>query len=316
MRRFALFFYLIFLCGAPLVLWGQIDSTQVQINKTEGGSLKGHIIYQDAREVFFQTEDGRKIYIPQHTISKIQPLTSPLEFKPQDLPTADFTTRYFITTNGLSLQKGENYVLWNLYGPDFQFGIRDNFSFGMLTSWLGIPVIGTLKKSFPLAKNLHAAIGGLFGTGSWVLPEIGGALPFGSLTLGHTTNHLTISGGYGAIWVDNELQGRALSSIAGTIRLSNKFSLVFDSFILFEGRGRYVTDNFEEYIYNPVTGDYDWILKEIEVYERPSGVVIMIPGIRWHQAPGKAFQFGFSGLITEGEAIPLPIPMVQWFRSL
>lgn len=297
----------------PNSILGQTDTTLVQLNKTEGGYLTGHIIYQDAREIFFQTQDGRSIYIPQHTIQSVQHLVSGIEMPPL---TTDFSTRYFITTNGLSLKKGENYVLWNLYGPDFQFGIRDNFSFGILTSWLGIPVIATLKKSFPLGKNLHAAIGGLFGTGSWVLPEFGGALPFGSLTYGTPTNHITLSGGYGAIWAENELQGRALSSIAGSVQLSDKFSLVFDSFILFEGRGRYVTNNFEEYILNPVTGEYEWIYKEIESFERPAGIAIVIPGIRWHQGPGKSFQFGFSALITDGEAIPLPIPMVQWFRSL
>ena len=297
----------------PNSVSGQTDTTLVQLNKTEGGYLTGHIIYQDAKEVYFQTQDGRSIYIPQHTIQSIQPLYSgPINPSLH----ADFSTRYFITTNGLSLKRGENYVLWNLYGPDFQFGIRDNFSFGILTSWLGIPVIATLKKSFPLGKNLHAAIGGLFGTGSWVLPEFGGALPFGSLTYGTPTNHLTLSGGYGAIWAENELQGRALSSIAGSVQLSDKFSLVFNSFILFAGQGRNVTERIEEYIFNPVTGEYDWIYKEIEVYQKPTGIVIMIPGIRWHQGPGKAFQIGFSGLISDGEAIPLPIPMVQWFRSL
>ena len=317
MRCLTLLLFLVNWFGFTQNLQGQTaDTTLVQLNKTEGGYLIGKIIYQDTREVFFQTQDGRNIYVPQHTISSIQPLNSTSDISEQHSFRSNFSTRYFITTNGLSLKKGENYVLWNLYGPDFQFGIRDNFSFGILTSWLGIPVIATLKKSFPLGKNLHAAIGGLFGTGSWVLPEIGGALPFGSLTLGNSTNNLTFSGGYGAIWAENELQGRALSSIAGTIRLSDKFSLVFDSFILFEGRGRYVTNNFEEYILNPVTGEYEWIYKEIESFERPAGIAIVIPGIRWHQGPGKSFQFGFSALITDGEAIPLPIPMVQWFRSL
>ena len=287
MRCLTLLLFLVNWFGFTQNLQGQTaDTTLVQLNKTEGGFLIGNIIYQDTREVFFQTQDGRNIYVPQHTISSIQPLNSTSDISEQHSFRSNFSTRYFITTNGLSLKKGENYVLWNLYGPDFQFGIRDNFSFGILTSWLGIPVIATLKKSFPLGKNLHAAIGGLFGTGSWVLPEIGGALPFGSLTLGNSTNNLTFSGGYGAIWAENELQGR------------------------------YVTNNFEEYILNPVTGEYEWIYKEIESFERPAGIAIVIPGIRWHQGPGKSFQFGFSALITDGEAIPLPIPMVQWFRSL
>jgi hypothetical protein len=41
-----------------------------------------------------------------------------------------------------------------------------------------------------------------------------------------------------------------------------------------------------------------------------------MPGLRWHLSEGKAFQFGFAGIVDEYETFPLPLPMVQFYRSL
>jgi hypothetical protein len=169
-----------------------------------------------------------------------------------------------------------------LFGPDFQFGLGKNLGVGVMTSWLGTPIIGTIKKSWTIGEKTQFAVGGLLGTGSWIAPEWGGALPFGTLSFGNRSKNLAVSAGYGAIWQDGDLDGRALTSIAGMVKVSTKLSLVFDSFFLLPGR-------------NP-------------------GFSLLIPGVRWHQAEGKAFQFGFSGVITDGDIIP--VPMVQWYRSL
>jgi hypothetical protein len=302
---------------SPQKGWSQTDSTLVKIVKTEGGFLVGNIINQDEREVYLKTEDGRNIYIPQHSIKSIELLdrkfSAPIA---TDSPKDHFATRYFITTNGLSLKRGENYVLWNLFGPDFQFGIRDNFTLGIMTSWIGIPIIGTIKKSFSLGENTHFALGGLVGTGSWVLPDFGGLLPFASLTFGNEWNKISFSGGYGAIWQENNLNGRFLSNVAGTVRISDKISLVFDSFILIKGKDSMEEIEVEDYVFNPTIMDYEWVTRREMVVREQPGIAILIPGVRWHQGSGKAFQIGFSGLISDGEAVPLPIPMVQWFRSL
>jgi hypothetical protein len=42
---------------------------------------------------------------------------------------------------------------------------------------------------------------------------------------------------------------------------------------------------------------------------------MFVPGIRWHQAEGRAIHFGFTALYAGGEFVPIPIPMVQWFRT-
>ena len=46
-----------------------------------------------------------------------------------------------------------------------------------------------------------------------------------------------------------------------------------------------------------------------------STTMLFIPGIRIQSKNDRAFQFGFLGLYADNQMLPLPIPMVQWFRK-
>jgi hypothetical protein len=293
------------------------DTNTYRFIKTDGGELIGKILKQDEREVLILTTDNRKIYIPQHTIKEMVIVkTSDFNNKGEFIGEDKFATRYFITTNGLPMKKGEHYVQWNLFGPDFQFGLGENFGVGIMTSWVGMPIIGTIKKSWEINEKTQFAVGGLIGTGSWALPDWGGALPFGTLSFGNRSKNLAISGGYGAIWQNGDLKGRALTSIAGMIKISPKISLVFDSFILLAGKTETITNTYQDYVYNPSNGQYELQNITYTYQNSKPGFAMLIPGVRWHQEEGKAIQFGFTGVVAEGELLPIPIPMVQWYRSL
>lgn len=288
------------------------DTNQYRFIKTDGGEILGKIISQDAREILVLMKDNRKIYIPQHTIKEIVLISNSNFNNNGDFVGEDkFSTRYFITTNGLPIKKGENYIQWNLFGPDFQFGIGKNLGVGIMTSWLGMPIIGSIKKSWELGDKTQFAIGGLIGTGSWASPDFGGMLPFGTISHGDRTKNISISAGYGAIWQDGGTSGRALASIAGMIKISQKVSLVFDSFILLPGKTE--TKTRVEDFYD-LAGDFK--SKTVTYEEKKSGFVLLIPGVRVHQSEGKAIQFGFSGMYVNNELLPVPIPMVQWYRSI
>jgi hypothetical protein len=292
------------------------DTNTYRIVKTDGGELIGKILSKDAREVHFLTSDNREIYIPQHTIKEIILVqSSDFNAKGQFIGEDRFATRYFLTTNGLPMKKGEHYVQWNLFGPNFQFELGSNFGVGIMTSWVGIPIIGTFKKSWEIGKKTQVALGGLIGTGSWAAPDVGGALPFGTLSFGNRSRNLALSGGYGAIWYDGAAEGRGLASIAGMIKVSSKISLVFDSFILLPGQTEIKEGYDWQYVYNPISGQNEWKYGKMKVEKKKPGFAILIPGLRWHQDEGKALQIGFSGVIAEGEVVPLPIPMIQWYRS-
>lgn len=315
-------FLLSFLCLSN-ISFSQNDSIAVQDTntyrfiKTDGSEIIGKILSQDAREILVLTLDNRKIYIPQHVIKEIVLINnSDFNFKGDFVGEDKFATRYFLTTNGLPIKKGEHYVQWNLFGPDFQFGLGKNLGVGIMTSWLGMPIIGSIKKSWELGEKTQFAIGGLIGTGSWGAPDFGGALPFGTLSFGDRTKNIAISGGYGAIWQNGGLNGRALASIAGMIKISTKISLVFDSFILLPGQTESITNTYQEQVYNPSTGNYEYQTVTYSYQDEKPGFAMFIPGVRWHQAEGKAIQFGFTGVYANGDFLPIPIPMVQWYRSL
>ncbi|TNF48878.1 MAG: hypothetical protein EP305_04355 [Bacteroidetes bacterium] len=294
------------------------DTTLYRLVKTDGGELIGYILSQDEREILFKTMDGRKIVIPQYVVKEVVKVQS-TEFssKGEYVGEDKFATRYFISTNGLPMKKGEHYVQWNLFGPDFQFAVSDRFGLGVMTSWLAVPIIGTAKYSFKLGENAQAGIGTMLGTGSWASFTnsdfgFGLALPFATLSIGNRKSNLALSGGYGGVWQGGQGEGRALFSIAGMTKLSPKFSLVFDSFIVTPG-GERTTTTYQD-VYNPNTGMTE--TQAVTTTEKRQGFALLIPGLRWHQGEGKAFQFGFTGIVAGSEVFPIPIPMVQWYRSL
>jgi hypothetical protein len=299
------------------------------IVKNDGTRFYGNILSQDAREVLIETKELGQVYIPRHEIREIREIASrELDEKGFYVPGEVFSTRYFVTTNGLPIQKGENYVIWNLYGPDIQFGVSDNLGLGLMTTWIGYPIVGTAKYSIPLNKDWNLGLGMLLGTGSWGIPDLGMALPFGAISYGDRIKNFTFSAGYGGVWYKQESytysngnyntsedrisEGNFLISVAGMVKLGRTLSLVFDSFIMPRG-GTYETIEY--------SGHYDWESGNYYEYtqtvtNKRHSIAVFIPGLRFQTRPEAAFQIGFAGIRADGETMALPIPMVQWFRKL
>jgi hypothetical protein len=308
-----LFFALLFIFSSTYLAQEKQDTIREKgiyiITKNDGVIYIGEILYNNAREVFIKTKKTGDIIIPKYEIKSIvKARETEINTEGELVQSEVFATRYFITTNAIPINKGDSYILWNLYGPDFQFGLGKNVGIGVMSTWVGMPIIGTLKYSFSKTEKLHYGFGLLAGTGSWALPEWGMALPFGVVTLGDKKNNINFSAGYGAIIEKGKSDGRFLFSIAGFSKVGKKISLVLDSFIM--PAGNYFNE--EEINYNPSTGYNETII----VRKRKEGFALIIPGIRWQLDPNKAFQFGFAGLMVNGEAVPAPIPMIQWFRKL
>ncbi|MFO7999296.1 MAG: hypothetical protein R6U86_09990 [Bacteroidales bacterium] len=295
--------------------------------KNDGTRFVGEIIARDAREVLIDTPNLGQIVIPMHEIREIREArSSEVSLTGDFIPSEVFSTRYFITTNGLPVEKGESYIQWNLYGPDIQFGVRDNLGLGIMTSWFGTPLIGTVKYSIGVPGPVSLGVGMLAGTGSWAAPDFGLLLPFGAITLGDRVKNMTLSVGYGGVFYKEEdydpvrdrttsnrvSQGRVLISLAGMAKVGKKLSLVFDSFIVPRG-GYYDHLEFIDQ-YDPVTGDY--YFTEVTRRKRREGLALLIPGIRLQTDPDRAFQFGFAGIRFDGAFAATPIPMVQWYRKL
>ncbi len=278
------------------------DSTYL-IVKQNGTELIGKIISQSPYEVLLETKTIGQVAIPKSDIKQIKLLRKDEVGSGGNYnPDQPFATRYFITTNGLPIKKGDMYAQINLFGPEIQYGVTENFGVGLMTSWWASPIVLSAKYSHKLDDNLHIGVGTLLGTGSWSFPSFYMAVPFAAITYGDRKNNITISGGYGTVGyktvTTSEREGHALLSIAGMATVNNKVSLIFDSFI--------VPDDGRDL----------------------GGFALLMPGMRFQTAPNKAFQFGFAGIIytyTEtinGEkvhqraTVPLPIPMLTWFRKI
>ncbi len=256
------------------------DSTQTyRIIKNDGAEYVGKIIEENAREVLLKTLSLGEIYIPKHEIKEIILLLSDGKSEEGE----QFATRYYFSTNGFSLDD-ENYIIWNLFGPDIQINYKDKMGIGLITTWTGSPIIGSVKFSKAIDESTHLGYGSLLGTGSWSQLSVGGVLPYVSLTKGDAIKNLTFSAGYGLLWDQADVNGNALISVAAMNKTTNRISLVFDSFIL----------------YNSSQSDV---------------FALIIPAIRVESEKKRAFQIGFAGTLFEGELFAFPLPLIQWFRN-
>jgi hypothetical protein len=259
-----------------------VDSTgfeMVVIITYGGGEFVGYIVKEDDREVTIRTTDRGDVTIPKYEIKEIKKIKSTdLDAQGQFVRDQIFATRYFITTNALPIKKGENYVLLNWWGPEAHWAVDDNFNVGVMTTWVGIPLILNAKYSFRIDENVHFSVGSLFGWGSFAAPDAGGVLPFAAVTFGDRKTNFNVIGGYAQVFVDGDRGGTSLFSIGGMTPISKKSSFVFDSFILPEANS-----------------------------------VVLLPGVRFQSRDNNAFQFGFAGIVADGEAVPVPIPLFGAF---
>lgn len=302
MKKIALLLFLALFGLVSIDVQAQdIDTSKTYlIIKNDGTEYIGKIMSKDAREVLIATENVGQIYIPMHEISEIKEVSETDRNRSGTVIFDDrFATRYFFTTNALPIEKGESYIQWNLWGPDMQFGVADNLSVGLMTSWVAFPIVGTVKYSFPAKDNskVHFGAGTLLGTYSWTNLNSIIALPFASLTFGDRKANISITGGAfhtsGRLFDSDRFEEtRPLLSIGVIKKMGNKATFVFDSVIALRGQD----DEF--------------------------GFSFFMPGIRLQTKPNRAFQLGLTGIrhgAIEGSFggwVPLPVPYVQWFQTL
>ena len=254
------------------------DSTgqRVIIVKNDGSIYSGMIITRNEREILIETDKLGKIYIPLHEIREIKP------WKETAKNSELFATRYFLTTNALTLGQGNRYYMLSFYGPEVHFGLTNHFSVGLMTSWVAMPIIGSLKLSFDAGENFHIGGGLLAGTLSWADMSSGGILPYGCVNIGNYTNNLTLSAGYAWITYPDGQGSAPLLSPACMFRVGKDIFFVVDTFIYLED---------------------------------PAFAIIM-PGLRFTRPQKRSsLQFGFGALANEQNLMPMPVPVMSWFYS-
>lgn len=275
-----LLFALTFIVLTPVFVSAQeFDPAKTYVvTKNDGTRFTGNILSSDAREVLLKTTTIGELIIPKHEIRSI------VEFQPGDDKFKEiFASRYFITTNGLPVEKGDSYVQWTLLGPDIQFGVSDNVGIGVMTTWVANPVAVSFKYSGNLGHKLNFAVGALAGSTLWSGGDgVRFALPFAAVTIGDENANVNASIGYGAISYTDYEGGQAMFSLGAMKKVTRSGSLVFDSLVF------------------PSEGE---------------SVALIVPGFRIQTQERSAFQFGFPGFVTSGDSSPVGFPMVSWFRK-
>lgn len=261
----------------------QVEETKSSlVTKNDGTEYVGVILQEDAREILLKTEQIGEIYIPKHEIKSIEPLGEGDYQGGKYLGKNIFATRYFFTTNGLPMKKGDSYAMIQLPGAEYQVAIADNFTIGGLTSWIGVPIIGSVKYAVHISDNFNLALGALAGTGSWASWNSYGMLPYGALTFGNHRANLNVSAGYLRIGIEDQIASAPLMSLAGLVRFNDRVAFTGDSFI----------------------------------YAKEDFVAVIVPGLRFSRTDTKAFQFGLAGLVVNGDVVPFPVPFLSWFIKI
>lgn len=344
------------MCFITLLLFGITMTAQVTptdssetsdtfvVTKNDGTEYIGTIISDDGREVLIDTKALGKIYLPKSDIKSIVKIEDANAIVHGEYQAAGpFTTRYAFTTNALPIVKGENYAMINLYGPEVHFAVTDNFSIGIMSSWIASPFILALKYSFKTSESkVNFSLGTLMGTSGYLNTFRGyGGLHWFNVTCGDRKNNITFSAGYAYFQAGNEnryavpgiyhnippyeyttelspLTKGPVVSVAGICKVGAKASFIFDSML-----GAFVrTETSETYneitpasydggMYIPAT--YDYIVEDAETKET---ALFLMPGMRFQHTDNKAFQISLAGVTLFNDFIGVesfPFPMCSWF---
>lgn len=147
------------------------------------------------------------------------------------------STRYLFSPSAFNLKKGEAYYQ-NTYLVinSFNYGVTDNLSIGggfeFISALSGDPIFFINPKySFGISEKIRAGAGVLYAK----LPAKNSAfsgmgIGYGILTYGNTDDNITLGAGYG--YVEEELADRPIFTLSGMKRLSRRFGLVTENWIV------------------------------------------------------------------------------------
>lgn len=217
MKKFLLFL-LIFLAFKSVDSFSQTanaDTSLFVIRTVNGAEYLAKVISDDGREVFVETNTVGKLYLKKNDIVLMQKVVNKVDvqdkieagtYKKPKTPEDIFTTRYIFTTNALPISKGANYAMTNIHGPEIHFSVTDRLNVGIMTTWIGSPLILASKYTFKKSESkVNFALGTLLGTSGFLNQGRGYmGLHWGTVTLGDRENNISFSAGAAYFNIGNE----------------------------------------------------------------------------------------------------------------
>ncbi len=221
MKTFKYLVFLFCIFSAPII-WSQtseIDTNTYVVIKSNNQEFIGKILSDDGREILMKTSTIGNIYIYKSDIKSIVLIsdTKSQIINGEYRGSGVFTTRYQFSTNAFSILKGENYSKINLGGPEVHFAVSNNFSIGVMSSWIASPIGLALKYTFPTRnEKVNFGVGTIMASSGYIAQgRIWGGLHWGMLTIGDRKNNITFSAGYSYIKAPR-LFGNTVLSTPGT----------------------------------------------------------------------------------------------------
>jgi hypothetical protein len=244
MKKTYVFVFSLFMMLVPTLIFGQYtipDSTvTVVVRTTDDNEFVGRVVSKIADKIVLRTANLGDVTIHRRLIKSLKPVdarkVSGGEFW-SDIP---LSSRYYFQGNGYGLRKNEGYYqnTWVFYNQ-LSYGITDNFSIGVgtvplfLFSISSTPVWITPKVSLPVVKDkFNIGAGAFLGT---VLGENTGGfgIVYGSATAGSRNKNVSFGLGYG--FADGQWASSPTVSISGVARVSKKFALMTENYLLNAG---------------------------------------------------------------------------------
>lgn len=247
MKR-ALLLFAILVMEMSALLQGQGFSSQsgiatpdqislIKMKGDAGLTYVGTIIERTEKEIVILTEGKTKIHIQLENILDIRVIPSSHFHDGEYWFPNPNETRYLYAPSAFNLKKGEGYYQNTyLFINSFNYGITDNFSFGMGFEFLS--TFGSLgsgsfnpiyfltpKYSMEVSENLRVGIGVLYGS---ILDEMGGfGVGYGLATYGNPEHNATLGLGFG--FFDGDFSTDPVITISGMTRISRRMSLVTEN---------------------------------------------------------------------------------------
>ncbi len=242
------------------------DTTLRLVEKHDGIKYIAIILSDDGRELLLETEALGKIYIPKSEVKRISKIDDVGEIKNGELrEEGPFTTRYAFTNNALPIKRHDHYAMVNLFGPEIHFAVTDRLNIGVMTTWIGSPLIAVGKYTIPTNnEKVNFSIGTMLGTSGYLNQFRGfGGLHWATLTYGDRKNNISFSSGFGYFNAGNANYDWSGSSESVTYGTRDQSVL-----------GEYTTEDgqmttYYASQYDPVTGNYQTVTFDYFDYDYP-----------------------------------------------
>ena len=355
MKNLLAFIFISFLMTVPANMQAQVESTDSTlrlIEKNDGTKYIAKILSDDARELLIETETIGKIYIPKSEVKRITLIENQDEIKNGELrEESPFSTRYAFTNNALPIKRNDHYAMVNLFGPEVHFAVNDRLNLGIMSTWIGSPLVAVGKYTIPTSnKKVNFSIASMLGTTGYLNGFQGfGGLHWGTFTYGDRKNNISLSAGFGYIrpgnsqeipgvyigdstiysssdgtdyinynypdiprQANNDLLKAPIISVAGIFQITSSASIFFDSMFAF---GEVERSDINRDYEGGSTSPFIISVTENQLASNQFAALYLMPGMRFQKNENRAFQIAIAGVSVwdSGDNITFPLPLLSWF---